>query len=335
MKYLICLLAVFLTACATTSETVVDPLSKPIRVTGRGSTKDEAKKNGLSEAVGIYSGMVVLSGRESRNEKLVSTSVDTYSAGYVDRYEVIEEMAGGRTALVTMDVWVRPSNMSGHKLNLGKSTADVDGNTVDTQHKTLIAERAAADKMMANIVNDFPSKALEIKQGQLSIDFDGYRNMVITAPYEIKWFPKYLTSLKEALKNVQTGPENFDLGCACFVAKEQVTIIEKTGIFSGSYDHYYLRDAKFARTVKERLQSKPVIKVTVYDINNNVLHTECWKQWTEFGGTTPKNVFEVYGYKTAQGILEIKAPPNSELTKKMKNVNRLELTLVHQSCERQ
>lgn len=323
MKYLLWFAVALLTACASTKQ--VDVV-KPIRVVGVGASKQDAMQRGFREAVSIASGTVILSDVEIKDNTLLTDGIAGYSAGLVDKYDVVSSAEDKFGVKVTMDVWVRKSKMAEHKLNPGNDHKTVNGDRVGTQFKSFLEERADADTLIRKIVNDYPAKALEIRQGVADFKIDANRNVVVSVPFKLNWSPSYLVSLNEALGSVQNEPTFFDIRCQCWQAKERVTVISKpAGNWRHQYDTYYMNDHILGQRVIERFTPSPFVQATIIDDDNRVLANSCYISEELFSGMKHNGGFEIYGYKTEFGVVQFNIDPRVDISK----ANRVVLALAN------
>lgn len=301
-----------------------------IQVVGKGASKQAALNDGFRKAIEFYSGAVILSDREIKNDKLVNNSVANYSAGYIDKYNIVgDDSAGGQTTL-TLEVWVRTSTMANQKLNTGKDDKSIDGDRLGTQFKTFIEDKAGADVFLQKILNDFPKNALEIKQGTTEFKVDGQRNSVIIIPYTIKWHYNYLTALKEALGKVQSEPTYFDVTCMCSKARQRVIVIsKKPGDFTGKRDTFYFNDDIMANQIQYTLEktNDPRVRATIYDDNQKVLFTQCYPVGRSYTAKPKNDAFVVYGNENENSLIEIPVPLNGKLKQDLFKASRIEVTV--------
>ena len=98
-----------------------------LRITGKGKTFDEAKQNAFRTAVEFKVGSVVTGERESYNSRLVRDEIIVYSAGYVERYKLIDQFMSGNEVIVIMDILVSDSKIAQRLLGQGSTNNQFDG----------------------------------------------------------------------------------------------------------------------------------------------------------------------------------------------------------------
>lgn len=276
MKNLLLALCLFMTACANTQTTQ----NVPIRVTGTGSTQEQALKNAFREAVQIKVGSAILGARETVNDKLTKDEVANYSAGYVDDYKIINTETTSSMTKVTVDVWVRHSDMAMHKTNFGKDEKSFNGDRLDAQYDTIKTQRNDANMVYEKIVNDFPSKAFDLKFGLPNPIVHPNNELVFEIPYQMSWNQAYLKSMREALSIVGDRKR-----------MSQAKIEVRTeGRFIDTISSFYFPDNSKQAMLVKRLNELQ-IRVFMYDEFNKLVLTQCFKPfyaggklWNEHGG---------------------------------------------------
>lgn len=276
MKNLLLALCLFMTACASTQVTQ----GVPIRVTGTGSTQEQALKNAFREAVQIKVGSAILGAREIINDKLSKDEVANYSAGYVDNYKIVDTNTSPEMTKVTVDVWVRHSDMAMHKTNFGKDEKSFNGDRLDAQYDTIKTQRNDANVVYEKIVNDFPSKAFDLKFGRPNPIVHPNNELVFEIPYQMSWNQAYLKSMREALSIVGDRKR-----------MSQAKIEVRTeGKFVDTLSSFYFPDNSKQITLVKRLNELQ-IRVSMYDEFNKLVLTQCFKPfyaggklWNEYGG---------------------------------------------------
>ena len=313
------------TASAQQSESIL------IQVVGKGNSKQTALNDGFRKAIEFYSGAVILSDREIKNDRLVNNSVANYSAGYVDKYNIVADDSAGGQTILTLEVWVRTSTMANQKLNTGKDDKSIDGDRLGTQFKTYIEDKAGADVFLQKILDDYPKNALDIKQGVTEFKVDGQRNAVIIIPYTMKWNYNYLLALKEVLGKVQSEPTYFDVTCMCSKARQRVIVIsKKPGDFAGRRDTFYFNDDIMSNQIQYTFErtNDPRVRATIYDDNQKVLFTQCYPVGRSYTAKPVNDAFVVYGNDNENSLIEIPVPLNSKLKQDLFKASKVEVSVV-------
>ena len=150
MKYLSVLLAVLMTACASTSvplSTNVNPVapSKEVHVTGTGASLEEAKQDGFKRAIEYVVGTVIVSEKQAVSDQLIKNDILNYSAGYIDKYKVLSQRTEGSRITLSMNVTVKSSHIA--EMILGrKSRTQLDGDNISTKYNSLLELRKTQEQ---------------------------------------------------------------------------------------------------------------------------------------------------------------------------------------------
>lgn len=331
-KLLALLACLMLASCASTGTR--EEVSTPVLIEGSGKNSDEAIKNGLVRAIEFHSGSVILSDRESHQKKLAVNDVGSYSAGYVEKYTVHQTIVENDRTKVTMEVWVRSSNLANQKLNSGKDASSLEGETLGTQYRTFLADREGSTNFLDRVLNDFPSRALVIKQGKVQFKVDSQRNSYIELPITISWNYDYLVALNEALTKVQQPPTNFDLGCMCNRAPEVVTVISrKPGNILGNRQSYFFTDSALGNRVRNTFDryNHIWVRATIYGNNQEKILSECYPITQNFSGAPTNGYYTIYGNHTTDWDISIKINPSNKLYWELDNATRIDTAIVSKS----
>lgn len=172
--------------------------SQPVEVFGIGNTFDEAKQSAFKVAIEFVSGSIVVANRQVLDNNLKQEILD-YSAGYVENYKILSTKHEVGKIIVNMQVWVKSSLLADRILGSGSNPKEIDGRMHQTQLSSFLESKAAGDKLLQTILDDFPKKAMVVAQGNHTIQVDNNRNFYLSMPLEIKWNPNYLLSFNEAV----------------------------------------------------------------------------------------------------------------------------------------
>ena len=319
-------------ACSTTSPSRTYQGNSPTQtirnVTGVGSTFDEAKNNGFAVAIEQAVGSVLLVDKELKNDKLTRDDILSHSAGYVDDYKVIRQTNNRGQVVVIMDVDVKHSRIAERMLQRGGSDSKLDGNRLGAQYNSYMTERGSGDRLLNNLLRDFPARAMDVKQGRIDFMLDSRRNSVLVVPYEITWDKRYLNALDETLSvlhDTSSGHE-YNIVCRCYPTSERVVVHN-----SGKHE-YFFNDGVRVRQLTDSLSQQIKIKAEVKDNSGNTLYTGCYFSTGGFKGRTPSGVYVIWN-NIERSRLEITIEPNSYLARNIHRADRVELSLKAESCE--
>ena len=200
-KYIVIILLVILTTLSLA-------YANPVRVIGIGKSLDEAKQNALKMAVQYRAGIVLLSDRESRNLELVKNEISAYSAGYVDNFSIISQKIVNGNYEIILDVFVSDSRISQRLLSKSNSIQTFESERHHEQINSVLHERVAGDKLLRQVLSDYPLRAYNVQQLPYQIKFDHERNLQLIVPYTIQWNPNFLNAMRELFNLIEEGKGN-------------------------------------------------------------------------------------------------------------------------------
>lgn len=308
--------------------------SDPIRVVGTGLTEKEAVNSAFEKAIESYVGVAILSGREIKNNKIISDRINTYSAGYVDKFKIIHSDRSGKTTTVVVDVWVKTSVLAEYKTAIGTTSTEIDTDSLAAQIQSFANERKTLDNFVDEVLVDFPKKGLRLVQEKVELYIDNNRVPVITVRTNISWDPKFLESLRELMNLVKDSPEYFDLTCMCNRARSQVSVTYKQNPknFFWDRDIFFLRDMSLSYKISSSLDIQPKILASILDAEKNVIHKQCFwttEQFTRKDKT--KDHLNINGSVFEKTRIEIPILPNTALHRRMNKIHSVELEMA-KSC---
>jgi len=252
-----------------------------IEVLGEGRTAEEAKLNGFRIAVEQAVGSIIAAETEVNNNRIVRDEIISYAAGYVTKYEIVSQEAGGLGVKTTMKLWIKKSNIANRLLNEGSKPADIEGRKAATQLATLQYEREQGDRLIATVVNDFYRLGFNIEIKPVVVTFDNNRNGVVTVPFLVKWNRDYLKSLWEVLKATrqESNPEacwQLVLGGKCAPPASMITI--STGGFMGGSGGKlgYGDKNKMNNILNVMVGTQPKVMMTIYNQQSAPAYVGCY-----------------------------------------------------------
>lgn len=174
-----------------------------VDVQSSSSTFDGAKQQGFRTAIEQSIGTVVASQSQSQQQRLVRDEIITYSSGFVDRFEIIDQQVDSSGIRLKMRVWVAESRLA-HRL-LGRSIDNraVNGAQLGAQITTLIQERQSGDRLIETVMVDFPERSFLVESKTSKIKFDDYRRAILEVLVELRWDENWINSLTEAIRRTQ------------------------------------------------------------------------------------------------------------------------------------
>lgn len=181
-----------------------------VTVRGYGQTTQEARTEALRAAVDQAVGSVINSEREVENSQLRRSEVVQYASGYVDRYEVKQIRQENGLVAMTVDVWVKRSRLQDRLLGEHPTPGRIDPDRLQAQTETINHSRQQGDRLLVQILNDYPARAFDIEVGRTRITHDENRKQRLEVQWKMRWRHSYLESLREALSNVSQNPNAGD-----------------------------------------------------------------------------------------------------------------------------
>ena len=253
---------------------LVAPLANALQVSGQGATFEEAKQNAFRTAIEFTAGSVVTSERESNNYKLVKDEILVYSAGYVSDYKIINTIRSGNQVQVIVDVQVASSKLSDRILGVGREVKNFDTDKHSSQYHTFLQGKNNGDRLLKQVLNDYPKKAYKLTQGVHQFNVDAYRNGIIEIPLELSWNHNFISSFNEALSILEDGSNGlFKLspGNITVMAKDPKDWVV------GTKNQYKFNDVVIVSNVRDTLQQKkPNILLTVKNFENKNVLQQCY-----------------------------------------------------------
>ena len=309
---------------------LVAPLANAIQVNGEGSTFEEAKLNAFKTAIEYEAGTIVVSERDSTNYKLVKNDILVYSSAYVNNYKIINQFKVDNQYHVVIDVDVASNKIANRILGVGSSKSVVDSKH-DTQYQTYIQNKNNGDKILLNVLKDYPTKAFTVTQGNHALAVDVYRNAILEIPLEFKWNYNYITSLNDTLSALEDGSNGIlkpSPGNVTVMAKDPKDFV------LGNKSTYKFNDVLIVDAMRETfLNNPPRIQVTITG-RGNVVYKNCFVPdgfvGKKAGFFNAESNLIVYGNRVEKNIIKLDL---SNMPTLLRDAERIDLAVVaHESC---
>jgi hypothetical protein len=261
-----------------------------IEVAGDGETIQQARMNGFRLAVEQAIGTLISSETEVQNGRIVRDEIISYAAGFVDRFEVINERATARGVRVSMRIWVRKSALSDRLLNRTQQSGQVDGARASIQLQTLNHERATGDALLQQVLNDFPKRAFDIDLKPTDVVRQN-RSAIVEINFQLRWNQDYLRSLWTALEATSQRTN-----------RPVATITVNGGGWFGGVGGAarYDDNVKLQLLANRMLFAQPTVLVTVRGPGREMLFTSCYMYQEldnqEQGWVTRERFVSFYGH---------------------------------------
>jgi hypothetical protein len=237
-----------------------------IEVAGQGSNPTEARDNGFRLAVEQAIGTLISSETEVQNGRIVRDEIVSYASGFVDRFEITETRTAGASTLVFMRVWVKRSDLSDRLLNRSEQSGQVDGARASVQLQTLNQERATGDRLLQQVLNDFPRRAFDIEMKPTDVNRQN-RTAVLDINFQLAWNLDYLRSLWTAVDATSQRK-----------GRPVATIsVGSGGWFRGFGGTAQFDDGhKLNLLLEKMVGSRPAVQVTVRGAHRETLFSSCY-----------------------------------------------------------
>ena len=266
-----------------------------VQVEARGYTEADARRNGFALAVEQAVGTLVLSEREAVQQKLTRQEVVNYSSGYVDNFKILNKTMRGNEITVTMDVWVAHSAIANRLFGRSEVAGQVDGVRIGAQVQTMQQSLSDGDRIVAQVLKDFPRGAFDISMSNAVFRMDADRRTLLEIPFSMKLNYDYVVSLHEALQATSQNPRanncwNYNQDCANqtyirVVAKDPARFGKWTNTlgFDDYQKHHLVNDAVIG--------SVPVMHLVIRDPHNRVVFRDCYR-WTVLDWSSTQSFVE-------------------------------------------
>ncbi len=307
-------------------------LAQPIRVQGIGDTLQQAKENAFRIAVELKVGSVIVTEAESHNTKLIRNEIIQYSAGFVESYSIVEVISINNKTLAIIDVTVASSKIADRILGVGTNPKIFESDKQSTRYETYIQSKNNADRLLASVLNDYPSRAFVIHQHQHRFGVDTNRNPFLEIGFQLNWNYNYLLSLSEVLSLTEDGSNGLfrtSPGNIIIMAKDPNDYV------LGKKNHYRFNDLIVYGAIKTKFnENTPHILLTIYNQETKIVHKQCFMPESFLGR---KSAFYslgeslvIYGNNKENNVLRLNL---SNFNNLLRSIKRIELSIVkNESC---
>lgn len=323
MLRLLILVVALLSGCASQS-----PQTMGFRVTGVGNSVEDAKKDGFRKAIEYAVGTVVLSDKQSINNRLVKDEIISNSAGYVDDYVIEKQTINYNQVTLVMVVKVKSSSIANRVLGKIEDTKNVNGDRMITQYKTYMDNRKTGDELLNEVLVDWKKYAFTVKQRKYNdIQFvvDNQRNAVIVVPFEVTYNLHYLKALRETLAQTQDRNSNLRQHSITIGAKDPDAWV------LGTRDTFYFNDTKRYDMIINQMLGSVAVRAKLIGTNGRVVFQGCNQKWWPVGPYGTENSITILGTDQLNDDIEIRVATNGSAPN-LSQINSVELTATLGTC---
>jgi hypothetical protein len=166
-----------------------------VHIVSTDTDETAARNSGFKLAVNMAVGAVIASETEVVNREVVRDEIINYSSGFIDKFKITnsEPVPGG--VRIEMDVWVKTLPIANRVLANSKTAGEIDGNRASIQIQTIKDQRDNADKLLFNVLKDFPRRAFQLELQPAEVT-----QSMITVPIKVRWDPNFIDSFDSVLK---------------------------------------------------------------------------------------------------------------------------------------
>jgi len=239
-----------------------------VEVTAEGADLDQARHSGFRMAVERAVGVIVSSETEVSGQRLSRDEIITYASGVVHDFRLVDQVQRGDRTWVKMQVWVSHSSLMNRLLNQSRDRGMIEGGRISEQIESFRHSRESGDRLLTSVLNDFPSRAFDIRLGNTRVIVDSNRATYLQVPFVLGWNSHYTASLQEAVKTIN---QRTDCGGWLSVCNNLQSTISVGGVTS------YFDDAVAYDLIhRHTLISRPVLELTLFDSSNRSVFRGCW-----------------------------------------------------------
>lgn len=180
-----------------------------VDVVSEGGTLEQARLEGFRTAIGQAIGSVVATQTASQHQRLVRDEIISYSSGFVDKYEILEQTQPGNRVRLKMRVWVAKSKLAQRLLSKGFDTQMVPGDQLAAQAQTLAEERQQGDQLARAVMQDYPHRAFDVQVDQSRMQFDDSRRVSLDVPIKVSWNPNFINAVNEVRERTRDPAKDY------------------------------------------------------------------------------------------------------------------------------
>lgn len=170
-----------------------------VRVKAQAATEQAAREEAFRLAVEMAVGSLVTAEVQVRDRELLRKEIISYSSGYVHDFELIRKLDLVSGVELELDVWVKKSTIADRLLNVSKDSDQLNETQISTQFDTLLAERDRGDRVLEQVLSDYPQRAFDIKVLNTRTRIDSRRRLEYEINVNLSWSQTYLRALHEAV----------------------------------------------------------------------------------------------------------------------------------------
>ena len=252
-----------------------------LRVQATGKDEQDARDQAFRLAVEQAVGSLVTHQTKVINGEMITHEIVNYSSGYVHDFQIVKRQYSEDKTQIEIDVWIKRSAIADRLLGSSTDSASINGEKLNAQYQTLMRERQSGDRMLAMILDDYPSKSFEVKISRIDQKINSKRNLEIELAVSLSWNQNYIIALIESINaTAVTNQAGECLRSSSFCNYEYLVGIN----YRSPEDRWYVSKYAFAYddNIKSNLmqmhfsRKNPVILVKMIDGQGKILYGNCY-----------------------------------------------------------
>jgi hypothetical protein len=246
--------------------------SRPVfyaEAVAEGTTLQEAREQAFRMAVERAVGTVIASETEVQDSRIVRDEIISYAAGFVDRYELVDQATVNGRVRVHIKVWVAHSRLSERLLNRSADRGRVEGGRITEQIRSIQQSRHSGDRLLESVLRDYPARAYDVQLHPTEVRLDTARRPYLLIPFTLSWNRHYLSSLSEALKSVNQRSDCSGMLARCW--PRPVSVIQAPGVRAHFDDN-----RAFDLMHQHMLIERPQVLIVIRGSDNSQQFRQCF-----------------------------------------------------------
>jgi hypothetical protein len=259
-----------------------------ITVEGHGASFEQAKQDAFTTAIQQVVGVVVVSDQEASGPRLVKDFIGSYSAGYVDHYEILNQQQDDNIWTVKVNVAVASSKIAERMMLSGNKTLQLNGEQLRDSLESQLDQRAAGDRLLTEVISSYPYNALIVNSGQTEFALNQYRQAYVDIPYELHWSKFWLEAFNEAVSTVAVDHKSCSgiyasmMHSTCDGEAHMKVVLKSSNDYFPQVNSYYFADLQTAGMITSEFKPNAGrqhvgLRVDLVDAAGKAVDTRCAK----------------------------------------------------------
>jgi hypothetical protein len=194
-----------------------------VEVKEHGRNMEEAKQNCFRSAIQQVVGELIVGEVEVSGDTIINDFIGSYSAGYVDDFEIQEIYHEPGKITLHMRVRVAGSKIAERMRTNSKHSTTLSGEKLATKLETILEQRRQGDRIISRVLASYPHNAYILNSGANEINIGPRRRVYLDIPYEIQWSRSWIEALIETLDTVALNSNS--CGIVPFKKVEELSLV--------------------------------------------------------------------------------------------------------------